>query len=182
MISASKKHLKKAFIGIAAGLFALVALFGLAVYLTLFRPHVEKFEGSNYEEFLQSAGEESGRIGDLGIPHEAWDIHYVTSSVGLGGGACVLRFKAPVEEAQKFALANFKNYDRKPEGQEPTPEFVPISGRLSAPVLTNYGIRDLGWYDIENVSVGITLKRDHSHRPFTVIDTQRGVLYTSWTD
>jgi hypothetical protein len=48
--------------------------------------------------------------------------------------------------------------------------------------LEPYGIHDLQWFDIGRIEEGISLKRDHDHRPFTWIDTRRGVLYSLWTD
>ena len=141
-----------------------------------FRPCVHDYSGKTHDEFVVKAGR------DFGLPQSARDIRFVDSSVCIGGRAHVVRFTAPLEDCRSYALADFRRYDLRP-GEDPAPEFVPIAG---SPALTRplepYGIHDLQWFDIGRIEECISLKRDHDHRPFTWIDTRRGVLYSLWTD
>jgi len=140
------------------------------------RPYVRDFSGRTYDEVVAVAG------GDFGLPRSASNIRFVASSVGLGGRAHVVKFTAPVEDCRNYALADFRCYDTQ-QGSNPAAEFTPVTGRLCRPTsFGEYGVRDLRWFDIETIEEGITLERDHTHRPFTWIDTRRGILYSLWTD
>ena len=160
-------------------LFVAVGLIGLVVIwsvVSFFRPYVRDFSGATYEDFVAKAGS------DFGLPKTAKEIRVVYSSVSLGGRAKVVKFTAPVEDCRKYAVADFRHYDTA-QGDVPLPSFISIVGqpRLPGP-LDAYGIRDLRWFDVESIEEGVTLKRDHAHRPFTWIDTRRGILYLYWTD
>jgi len=118
-----------------------------------------------------------------GVPRSAKNIRFIWSSVSLGGRAHIGRFEAPLEDCKSFGIAEFKVYD---DGVHETNSddlsFVTLTEEPHCPNLSDYGIDHLGWFDVENIKQAITLERDHSHRPFVWIDTQRNVLYTYWTD
>jgi hypothetical protein len=137
-----------------------------------FRPYVREYSGRTRDDFVKKAGM------DFGLPQSAHDICYVASSVSIGGRAHVVKFTAPLEDCRSYAVADFRRY-----GETPAPEFVPMVGTPAmAARLDGYGIHDLQWFDVGEIKEGITLKRDHDHRPFTWIDTRRGVFYSLWTD
>jgi hypothetical protein len=140
-----------------------------------FHPHVREFHAPTYEVFAETDG-----MHDSGVPRSAKNINFVYSSVAMGGRAHICRFEAPLEDLKAYALADFKRYDRDSNGR--TAAFTKISVPAFRPNLDGYGIRDLHWFDVENIQEGITLPRDHDHRPFIWIDTRRNVLYLFWTD
>lgn len=141
-----------------------------------FRPHVRDYSGKTREDFVAEAG------GDFGLPRSARDIRFMASSVSLGGRAHAVKFTAPLADCRSYALADFRRYDLGPD-KTPTPEFVPIVGSQDVTrALEGYGMHDLQWFDVGRIEEGVTLRRDHDHRPFTWIDTRKGILYSLWTD
>jgi hypothetical protein len=161
---------------VTVGLVVFVGCFVAWCVIAFFRPYVRDFSSATYDGFVAKAG------ADFELPSRAKDIRVVYSSVSLGGRAHVVKFTAPLEDCRRYALADFRHYEIQ-QNNTLTPEFMPINGRPNRPPsMKQYGIGDLGWFDVENVEEGITLKRDHDHRPFTWIDTRRGTLYTLWTD
>jgi hypothetical protein len=161
---------------VVVGLIILGGCFFVWCAVDFFLPHVQDWSGNTREEFVAKAGR------DFGLPQSARDIRFVASSVSLGGRAHVVKFTAPLADCRSYALADFRHYEFGPD-KTPTPEFFPFVGspHVISP-LEAYGIHDLQWFDTGMIAEGITLKRDHDHRPFTWIDTQRGILYSLWTD
>ena len=151
-------------------LFAVV-LFGWYAFAP--RPYVQEFCEPTYKAFAE-------KMGETDLPHTARNINFVCSSVGLGGRAHIYRFEAPPEDLKAYAIADYRSYDIEPSTKPPS--FIKISDSPLCPDLSVYGIRNLTWFDVENIEEGITMERDHSHRPFTWIDTRQNVLYTFWTD
>jgi len=147
---------------------------GWTVYV-MFTPHVKERAGRTYNEYI-------AQFGETDLPRTAQNIRYVASSVGLGGRAYLRRFEAPAEECKMYALIEYGYYDLDRAHAGKPPQFEPISSRPEKPDLSAYDIRDLSWFDIENVVEGITLRRDHSHRPFIFIDVKRNIYYSFWTD
>lgn len=144
--------------------------------IKFYRPHVRDFRGSNYDEFVAAAGE------DFGLPRSARDIRFVNSSVGPGGRARLIRFAAPVEDCQRFAIADSRQFVSS-DNNAAAPELTPITISPVLPMsLSAYGIHDVRWFDVANIKSGVTVKRDHDQQPLTWIDTHRGILYSVWTD
>lgn len=120
--------------------------------------------------------------GETDLPQSAKNIHIVFAGIGLGGRAVVRRFEAPIEDATAYALTEYARFGPVPGDQGKTIEFVPILGQFGRHDFSPFGMGDLSWFDIAAVRKGITLPRDHANRPLIVIDTERGICYSEWTD
>lgn len=141
-----------------------------------YQPYVRDFRGDTYDEFVAAAGE------GFGLPRSARDIRFISSSVRFGGRARLIRFGAPVEDCQRFAIADAQKFAGRQDAAA-TPTLTPITVPPAMPTnLGAYGIHDVGWFDVANIKNGLTVKREHDQQPLTWIDTQRGVLYSVWTD
>src|SRR5690349_17264865 len=122
-------------VGIGVVVLFVCGMIGCAV--EFFRPHVRDFRAPTYSEFVAKAGR------DYGLPRSAKDIRVVFSNVSFSGHAHVLKFTAPVEDCQKYALADFRHYDLGPSS---APEFITIAERPVVPTFFEYGIHDLSWF------------------------------------
>ena len=157
----------------SVGLLIVIGLFVSCIIVSRI-PYVEDHAASTYAKFVDE-------VGETDIPESAKNIRHVCASVGMGGRAHIGRFEAPLEDCIAFGIAEFKSYDF----DDVTPDNLPFTKPSEAPHvpdLSGYGIRNLDWFDVENIEHAITLERDHSHRPFVWIDTQRNILYFYWTD
>lgn len=164
-------------IRVVVAVLVIIILFGL-----LCRTKSNK-RATTYAEYVKQYGETD-------LPKSAKNICQFTSGVGLGGRAWVCRFEAPLDDCKAYALTVYSYYDFGDDTPAPPLEFTTsVAAQYdSAPHKPDnamrwaYGARDLSWFDVENISNFITLPRDHTHRPFIWIDTDKEILYSYWTD
>ena len=155
---------------------AILALLVISLaFYGMVTPHVTDRSVINYAAYV-------AQFGPTDLPHTATNIRFVMSGVGLGGRAHLYKFESPIKDAKIFALTEYASYDRGNGKASPKPQFEPAHSPLTKPDLSAYGIHDLSWFDVENITEGITLPRDHTHRPFIYIDTKRNIYYSFWTD
>ena len=68
----------------------------------------------------------------------------------------------------------------------PPSDPVPISSapdeKPFKPDLSWYWLEKLDWFDVDRIAEGLTIPRKKGHHPFIWIDTDRGILYSFWTD
>jgi hypothetical protein len=151
----------------------LVVILFWAWYVVFPRPNVQEISAATYAAFVKQER-------DTDVPKNATNIHFVWSSVGLGGRARACRFEAPLEDLKAYAIADSSGYAVGPSLKAPA--FAKLTEPARRPNLSRYGIQDLTWFDVERIQEGITLERGDSHAPITLIDTRRNVLYSYWTD
>lgn len=168
---------------ILVGFFTLAVIAVVALFIMVNSisrtPIVIECQAATYEEYV-------AKFGETDLPKSAKNIRFVRSKPGFfPGGVWIIRLEAPIADCKAYALTTYSSYDYGKYASVPPPEFVLIRESPHKPpkaILEPNEIRDIAWFDIENVSKGLTLPRDHSHRPFICIDTEKEVLYTYWTD
>lgn len=136
-----------------------------------------------------SRSEFTNRFGDIDLPLSATNILAASSSVGMGfAGAFLYRFDAPAEDCQSFAasLMDKNNQETSSESQMVNTNLVVFKVNpapiLSEMLKTAYGLKELAWFDVDNIKSGLHGQCPPGGRGLFWIDLERGRFYYYWTD
>ena len=108
-----------------------------------------------------------------GYPEGSANILTASSGVGLGGRARLVRFHAPLSNILAHVSGKL----------EPTGRSMPALGPInpSKPRLQPYGLHELAWFDIQNISTGLVVQGVEYNSMFYV-DADRELYYYITTD
>lgn len=166
---------------LATGL--IVVLYFVIGFFSMFIPATELIHASSAQDYAKQTG-----TTNLFFPASASNISYAWSSVGMGGRAHIFRFSAPLDDCKVFARRRFDHYAKQLYDNPtncPPAEIVPLVELPEDPrprLRKGYGLKDLGWFDCQGMTNGLTIVRLRSHFPTIWIDVDRSVLYEYWTD
>lgn len=166
---------------LATGL--IVVLYFVIGFFSMFIPTTELIHASSAQDYAKQSG-----TTNLFFPASASNISYAWSSVGMGGRAHIFRFSAPLDDCKVFARQRFGHYAKQLYDNPtncPHAEIVPLLELPEDPrprLRKNYGLKDLGWFDYQGMTNGLTITQPRSHIPTIWIDVDRSVLYEYWTD
>jgi len=166
---------------LATGL--VVVLYFVIGFISMFIPTTELIHASSAQDYAKQSG-----TTNLFFPASASNISYAWSSVGMGGRAHIFRFSAPLADCKMFAQQRFDHYAKQLYDNPtnfPPAEIVPLVELPEDPrprLKKDYGLKDLGWFDYQGMTNGLTIAQPRSHIPTIWIDVDRSVLYEYWTD
>ena len=166
---------------LAAGL--IIVLYFVLGTILMFIPQTERIHASSAQDYARQSG-----ITNLFFPASASNISHAWSSVGIGGRAHILKFSAPLDDCKAFARQRFDHFARQLDDDptnDPAAEIVPLVELPEDPrprLKQAYGLKDMGWFDYQGVTNGLTIAQPGSHLPTIWIDVDRSVLYEYWTD
>lgn len=143
------------------------------------RTHITKHP-MTLSEFVQE-------FGVTNLPSSASNIYYAGSTVAMDfAGAKLYRFDAPLEDCIAHACLLIE-YNNKNEGPERTfaKDLIKINSKpdpIQLEMMKAYGLKNLNWFDVENITNGLTVGRPPSNLPMFWIDEDRNRFYYHWTD
>ncbi len=147
-------------------------------------PHVTEIaEPMSHREFLEKfAGPEAShsQVRHLMLPPTASNILYASSSVGMGGRGLCYRFSAPISNMLQHISFLNDIPTRKREENEPLP-YEPVKAPVSRAMMKPYGLHQLDWFDVENISTGF-VSGAAGYNSTIWIDAERELYYYYWTD
>jgi hypothetical protein len=108
-----------------------------------------------------------------GFPVGTTNIMRASASVGLGGRARLLRFNAPLSNILAHVEAKL----------QPTGRDIPPLGEVQEerPQLKPYGLHELDWFDVENISTGLVVQ-GVEYNSMIYVDADRELYYYMRTD
>ena len=145
----------------------------LGAYLWMCVPHPESVNAP------LTLSEAKARFSVLSsLPATAHDIYFARSSGGLGGGAHMLRFSAPIADCKAFVTAYCRPYLPAVQVAD---TWIPVSQPPQSPDLKAYRLA-VEWFGVDRLQEGLLLSRPAETCPTVWIDTKAETLYSYWTD
>jgi hypothetical protein len=168
---------------VGIGIIAAIILSIIIGFVVMLTPHTSYIHAINTKEYVAIQGSNEDYF-----PNSATDIHYATSSVGMGGRAHIFKFNAPLEDCKTFAKQEFNRWVKqlyKNPSDYPSDELIPLDVIPEDPrpfLKKSYGLKNLDWFDCQNITDGVTIPVPRSHLPIIWIDREKQALYSYWTD
>jgi len=146
--------------------------------------------GCSHPEFTNqpiTLAQFTNQFTSINLPTSATNIFFARSGAGLGGGALLYQFDAPVSDclsyAQQLIEANNSRADR-PEWRVAT-NLVALTTPpplIEKATLQAYGLSKIRWFDLGSIRSGFSGKAGPSGLGSFWVDTEQGRFYYFWTD
>lgn len=155
------------------GIFAVFLVAGI-FFIGAFRHYETEPMPLSYRQYVAKYGEGI-------LPTNSSKIHLMTASVGMAGSAWAHRFSAPLESMKAYANKEHRLYDTDAE-KSPTVLHFKVADEILQPDFRPFRIGYMEWFDLDELTNVLTIRRDHAKRPFIYIDTNSLTYYSWWIE